>query len=96
MSNPTSGSSLPTGYSPPFFVVTNDNHSGWIVIATALGLACFLVFVAARVVVRHAITSGFGQDDWLLSSSVVSIILAKPGVLLIRTWYHVQCADPML
>ena len=74
MSNSNSGGSLPAGYHPPLSVVTHDDHSAWIVIATALGMACFFVFVAARVVVRYSITSGFGRDDWLLAGSVVSTI----------------------
>lgn len=73
MSQPNTGASLPAGYSPPFAVVTEENHSAWIIIATALGLACVLVFVSARVVVRASMTSSMGKDDLLLASSLVSI-----------------------
>lgn len=96
MSVSRSGGPLPAGYSPPFSIVTNDDHSAYIVIATALGMACFLVFVAARAVVRYSITFAFGRDDWLLVCSVVSIVWEMQGVLSIRTWYHVQRADQML
>lgn len=65
--------STPAGYYPPFSVVTDENHSAWIIIATTLGLACVLVFASARVVIRCSVTSSLGQDDLLLASSVVSI-----------------------
>lgn len=93
MSDSNSGGALPAGYSPPLLVVTDNDHSAWIVIATVLGMAWFLIFATARVVVRYSITSGFGQDDWLLAGSVVSTTPAKPGVSLCHPWHNVQCAD---
>lgn len=63
---------IPAGYSPPFSTVTDDNHAAWLIIATALGLACILIFVSARVVVRFSVSSSVGTDDWVLASAVVS------------------------
>ena len=62
----------PSNNFPPFSVVTDNDHSAWIIIATALGMACVLFFTAARTVFRYMTTSEFRLDDTLLVCSVVS------------------------
>ena len=66
MSSPPASSDFPR-----LLVVTDNDHSAWIVIATALGLACVLIFAAARTVVRYSTTSDFGLDDTVYVCSVV-------------------------
>ena len=65
--------SVPAGQYPPFAVVTEDDHRAWIIITTALGLACALVFVGIRTFVRCAFTDGFGIDDAMVAASTVSL-----------------------
>ena len=62
---------LPAGYSAPFSTVTATDHSAWVIIATAVGLACVLIFTFARIIVRYSITQGLGQDDYFLAAAVV-------------------------
>jgi hypothetical protein len=35
---------IPPGYSPPRYTITNDNHSGWAVVASGIGLMVVLLF----------------------------------------------------
>lgn len=64
---------IPDGYSPPFAVVTDTDHTAWIYIATALGLALILLFGGIRVIVRGSICPGIGLDDYFLAASTVSL-----------------------
>ena len=66
---------VPAGQSPPFAVVTETDHEAWIVIATAFGLCCSLIFGAFRVFVRFTIARGAGLDDAFLGIATVSISL---------------------
>lgn len=63
---------IPDGYSPPFAIVSDTDHTAWIIIATALGLALVLQFGAIRVVVRGSICPGIGLDDFFLAAATVS------------------------
>jgi len=66
-----SGPTVPEGQYPPFAVVTPDDHAAWILIATALGLACFLFFGTIRAIVRSTLGHGFGIDDYMLYAATV-------------------------
>lgn len=68
---------IPPGYSPPFAIVTDSDHTAWILIATALGLACSLLFGGIRTFVRCTICPGVGWDDVLLASATVSLQVFK-------------------
>ena len=72
-----SGPAVPPGQSPPFTVITDTDHSGWIIIAAALGLACILLFSAIRVFVRCTVGPVVGLDDTFLSVSTVRLIPAE-------------------
>lgn len=77
MSNITYGPTIPEGYSPPFAIVSPEDHEAWILIATALGLVCILFFAGIRVLVRYTISRGFGWDDHtLLAATGLAIIQA--------------------
>src|SRR5271155_4676800 len=73
MSSPSTGFSVPSGQNPPFAVVTDTNHTAWIIIATALGLACVLLFSCIRIFVRCTISPGVGLDDAFLAAATVSL-----------------------
>lgn len=72
MSSPSSGFSVPSGYSAPFAVVTDTDHSAWLIIATALGLSWTLLFAAIRIFIRRTIAPGVGLDDASLAAATVS------------------------
>ncbi len=71
MSPPSSSFSAPS-YSAPFAVVTDTDHSAWLIIATALGLSWSLLFGAIRVFIRWTIAPGVGLDDVSLAAATVS------------------------
>lgn len=64
---------VPEGQSPPFAVVTPTDHSAWIIIATALGFSCVLLFSFIRLGVRLTIAPPFGLDDVFLGAATVSL-----------------------
>jgi hypothetical protein len=66
-----SGVVIPPGYSPPFYQVTDKDHTAWIVIASALCLCWLLLFAAIRVFIRCTITPGIGFDDVAVAISTV-------------------------
>ncbi len=73
---------VPPGQSPPFTVVTDTDHEAWIVVATAFGLCCSLLFGGIRIFVRLTIARGVGLDDALLGVATVSLPLyPAPGCL---------------
>lgn len=65
--------SVPPGYYPPFAVVTDDDHTGWIIIATALGLAMVLLSTLIRIVIRSLFGQRYGIDDLILGIATVSL-----------------------
>lgn len=74
MSMPTTGLVVPPGQSPPFAVVTSTDHSAWIIIATALGLSCLLVFSGIKAFARTSMGKGVSYDEICLLASTVSCL----------------------
>lgn len=72
---------VPEGQSPPFAVVTPNDHAAWILIATALGLACFLFFGGIRTLVRGTISHGFGVDDYVLYAATALAVIQSSIIL---------------
>jgi len=72
---------VPEGHSPPFATITPDDHSAWILIATALCLACYLFFAGIRILVRVTISHGFDMDDYVLGAATVCAIIQSSIVL---------------
>ena len=70
----------PPGQSPPFAIITDTDHSGWVIIATAFGLSCVLICALIRVFVRIAISPPFGHDDTVLAAATVRLTTPKPIV----------------
>jgi len=64
---------VPDGQYPPFEVVTDTNHTAWIIIATAMGLSFVLLFSGIRVFNRYMISPRVGLDDSLVAVSTVRI-----------------------
>ncbi|KAJ9612102.1 hypothetical protein H2200_003699 [Cladophialophora chaetospira] len=72
---------VPPGQSPPFAVVTPDDHEASILISTAFGLACFLFFAGIRTVIRTTISHGIGLDDYLFYAATVLAIIQSCLIL---------------
>lgn len=72
---------IPPGYSPPFATITPDDHAAWILIAAALGLACYLFFGIIRIVVRMTISHGFALDDYVLGAATLLAVIESSLVL---------------
>lgn len=67
---------MPEGYYPPFAIISDSDHGGWIIIATALGLAMALLSTAIRVYVKCVSSQRAGADDYLLAvGTVVAFVL---------------------
>lgn len=73
--------SVPEGYYPPFTVISDDDHGGWIIIATALGLAMALLSTAIRIYVKILSRQQGGLDDVLLAIGTV-FAFAQQSVVL--------------
>jgi hypothetical protein len=73
MSNSVHIPDVPAGYSPPATVISLNDHSGWLVITTAIGLCVVLVFYAIRIYIRTVISPRFGRDDAVLSLATVHV-----------------------
>lgn len=75
---PTTGLVVPPGQSPPFAVVTSTDHSAWVIIATALGLACVLVFGGIKTFARTSLGKGVSYDEMcLVASTLIASIQAS-------------------
>jgi hypothetical protein len=75
------GFQVPPGQYPPFAVVTPNDHTAWILIVTALGIACFLFFGSMRALVRFSFGHGFGLDDYILYSATALAVIQSSIVL---------------
>jgi hypothetical protein len=71
MSASASGMTVPQGQHPPYATITPDDHSAWVIISCALGLALTFLFAAIRVFVRTTINGEFGMDDYLVAAGTV-------------------------
>jgi hypothetical protein len=79
MSTTASSLPIPSGYYPPFAVVTETDHAAWIIIATALGLSWILVFSAIKIFIRWEISPAVGLDEAFLAGSTVRFIICDSG-----------------
>jgi hypothetical protein len=79
--SPQYGFPVPHGQYPPFAVVTPDDHAAWILIVTALGIACCLFFGGVRALVRFTFSQGFGRDDYALYAATVLGIVQSSIIL---------------
>ncbi|OCL15262.1 hypothetical protein AOQ84DRAFT_329710 [Glonium stellatum] len=79
MSAPTG---LPTGYSAPPSIVSENDHSAWITITAALGLCCVMLCLIMRVYVRTQISPPFGWDDSSLIAATVGCVIQSAVVFL--------------
>ena len=75
------GPTVPEGQYPPFAVVTPKDHAVWILIATSLGIACFLFFGGLRVLLRWTLGHGFGMDDYMLYAATILAIIQSSIIL---------------
>ena len=70
---------IPDGYSPPYAVVTEADHTAWLLVATAMGLCMILLFGIIRAFTRWAVSPGLGLDDACLAASTVSSLTSVLG-----------------
>jgi hypothetical protein len=77
----TTGSPLPvpSGQYPPFAVVTDTDHSAWIIIATALNLSCILLFSVINIFIRWKVSLRVGLDEAFLAASTVCPKISDSG-----------------
>jgi hypothetical protein len=71
MSTTASPFPVPSGQYPPFAVVTDTDHTAWIIIATALGLSCILIFSAIKIFIRWTMSPSVNLDEAFLAASTV-------------------------
>jgi hypothetical protein len=90
MSNSGSGILVPPGHYPPFAVVTESDHTAWIIIAAALGLCWVLLFTAIRVFIRPS-RHGLDLDEYAIAASTVSF--STCGYTFCLTATIVGCAS---
>lgn len=95
---PTTGLVVPLGQSPPFAVVTSTDHSAWIIVATALGLACVLVFCGIKAFARGSLGKEINYDEICLGTATVCCLkhqLRRPlrFSLLIILFSHLKMAN---
>ncbi len=82
---------VPEGQAPPFAVVTPTDHSAWIIIATAFGLSCVLLFSFIRLFIRLTIAPPFGLDDAFLGSATVCFpCIRYISQRCLATYHHLQ------
>jgi hypothetical protein len=60
-----------SGQYPPFAVVTDTDHTAWIVIAAALSLSFMMLFGAINIFIRWNIRLRVGLDEGFLAASTV-------------------------
>ncbi len=65
---------VPDGHAPPFASVTPTDHSAWIIIGTAFGLSCVLLFSVIRICARTSNAPRFALDDAFLASATVGLL----------------------
>ncbi|KAH9845567.1 hypothetical protein Tdes44962_MAKER06477 [Teratosphaeria destructans] len=75
---------VPEGYYPPFTVITDEDHTGWIVIATALGLCMVLLSTIIRITVRSSFKQRYGLDDALIGIGFFCAVIYE-SVLMAAT-----------
>lgn len=65
--------SLPDGYSPPAYANTPDDHGGWAIIASGVGLVFILLFASIRLYTRYPFRSRLLYDDVAIMISTVRL-----------------------
>ncbi|PMD54804.1 uncharacterized protein K444DRAFT_596532 [Hyaloscypha bicolor E] len=71
----------PSGKYPPFAVVTESDHSAWILIATPLCLSCILLFSLINLSIRQTNSVRAGLDEACLASATVLACIQSSVVL---------------
>lgn len=71
MSAVPAATAVPPGQHAPFATVTENDHTAWIIISTAMGMAFTLLALLTRGLIRKYINRGWALDDTVLSISTV-------------------------
>lgn len=73
---------VPDGYDEPFTVVTDDDHTAWIIIPAAIGIGLTLLFAGIRLFVRRVLSPEIGPDDILLGTATL-VAVVQCSLLLV-------------
>jgi len=66
---------LPSGFSPAAHPLSPDDHSGWAVVASSIGLLFVLLFASIRLWIRNPLRSKLYPDDFaLLAATLLATI----------------------
>jgi len=63
---------LPNGYSPPAYANNLDDHGGWAVIASSVGLVFILMLAAIKSYTRNPFRSRMRWEDAAIIMATVS------------------------
>jgi len=74
------------GQSPPFAVVTAQDHTAWIIIAAALGTAIVLISSSIRIFIKIRSESLWAPDDMFLTISTVRIYGLQETLRELKLW----------
>ena len=66
--------SLPTGYSPPAYVISADDHGGVAAVTSGVGLVIAVLFILVRLFMRSPLRIGLFNDDWIIIVGTVRIV----------------------
>ncbi|KAK4634790.1 hypothetical protein CLAFUW4_01502 [Fulvia fulva] len=72
---------VPDGYYPPFAIISDSDHGGWIIIATSLGLAMALLSTIIRIYVKSILRQQLSLDDILLAGATLFAWLTETIIL---------------
>lgn len=92
---------VPDGYYPPFAVVSDTDHSAYIIIAVALGTTFVIVSSLIRIFLRISFSQRAGLDDTFLAAATVrglaifveyiSCLTMKAGSRSNTVMHHPRC-----
>jgi hypothetical protein len=72
MTSISTGDRTPPGQHAPFATISDDDHSAWIIITSAIGIAFGLVTLTTRIFIRW-----FGDMSWGLDDSMTVITTVR-------------------
>lgn len=76
---------LPPGYSSANYPITPDDHGGYAVIASGVGLVFILLFATIRVWTRFPLRRALNLDDLVLFASTVSMTVSSCELSLMQS-----------
>lgn len=72
---------MDTDSAPPYYAITGDNHSAWVIVTSVVFLVYLIMGVAAKIALRINLTS-IRAPDICLMAGLVSHVYECPGKVL--------------